>query len=297
MQTLIRHTVLGAALILLFASCADNHPATRPLVVTSIAPLGDWIAAVGGDAVDVQVLVPPASSPHTFELTPGQLRVAGAASLVVLNGAGLEYWAGRLIENLRDPQTPVLTLGDGVDLLQDGGHHHGHGDHAAGAGNPHFWLDPVVADASVARIADALQRILPDQGDSIRLRARAYREQLQRLDEDIARTAAQWGDRRFIGDHAAWAYFARRYGLVEAGVIEELPGREISARDMAGLIRLMREQDIRTVFADVRKSPRATDILREESGARVARLDPLGSGTGYLEMMRANLREMDRVLR
>lgn len=299
---------IAAFLLLAAASCGDPEPNNRPLVVTSIPPLGDWIAAVGGDAVDVQVLVPPASNPHTFELTPAQLREASRASLIVLNGAGLEFWSHRLLENLRDTDTPVLTLADGLPLLQTGAHGHGHethghathdhGSHAHGAeGNPHFWLDPVVADSAVARIAAELILILPAAKDSILARASAYRQALRALDTDIVRAAATWSSRRFIGDHASWSYFARRYGLEEAGVIEELPGREISAREMAGLIRLMRERDIRAVFADARKSTRAADILHEETGARVALLDPLGGEGGYIALMRANLAEIDRVLR
>lgn len=296
-------TISAAVLLLLLVSaCGTQEQETRPLVVTSIRPLGDWIAAVGGDAVDVLVLVPPTSNPHTFELTPRQLREASRAALVVLNGAGLEFWSDRLIENLRDDRTPVLTLSEGVALLQTGGHahdHHGHGGHrhAHGTeGNPHFWLDPLVADSSVGRIAKALLRILPGQRDSIPPRARAYREELRRLDADILQASKSWPNRLFIGDHAAWTYFARRYGLEEAGVIEEVPGREISARAMAGLIRLMRERGVRAVFADARKSTRAAEILREETGARIALLDPHGNGS-YIEMMRANLAAIDEVLR
>ncbi|MBR9974482.1 MAG: zinc ABC transporter substrate-binding protein [Bacteroidetes bacterium] len=313
MHTHSYRNIIAALLLLAVASCGKPEMGSRPLVVTSIPPLGDWIAAVGGDAIDVLVLVPPASSPHTFELTPGQLREASRASLVVLNGAGLEFWSDRLIENLRNPKTPVLRLSDGVALLQTGtdthahdthgeaahGHNaHGHGTHGHGTeGNPHFWLDPVVADSAVGRIATALIRILPEARDSIIARTSAYQRELRRLDADIVRAAATWSSSRFIGDHASWSYFARRYGLEEAGVIEELPGREISAREMAGLIRLMRDRDIQAVFADARKSTRAADILREETGARIALLDPLGDEGGYIGLMRFNLEAIDRVLR
>ena len=305
MQKLHTPIPLLAAIFLFTVSCETPERDARPLIVTSIPPLGDWIAAVGGEAVDVQALVPANANPHTFDLTPRQLREASGAALVVLNGAGLEFWADRLLANLQQSDTPVLTLSEGVALLQTGDHHHHHHEHGGhdetahahgGMGNPHFWLDPLVADASVARIAEALVRILPGEKDSILARANAYREELRRLDADIAQASRAWRNRLFIGDHSAWTYFARRYGLEEAGVIEEVPGREISAREMAGLIALMRERGIVAVFADARKSPRAAEILEEETGARVAMLDPLGDGS-YIETMRANLAAIDRVLR
>lgn len=297
----MKHIAPVLLFLILAASCDAPRDSARPLVVTSIAPLGDWIAILGGADIDVQVLVSPASNPHTFELSPGQLRDASQASLVVLNGAGLEFWAERLLDNLRDPRTPVLTLSEGIEVLQDGhahNHDHAHAHGGTAMGNPHFWLDPVLALESVHRIAAALITLLPARRDSIEKRLARLDGALRRLDAEIGTAAAGWASRRFVSDHAAWVYFARRYGLEEAGVIEELPGREISARAMAGLIRTMKEKDIQVVFADVRKSSRAADLLGEEAGARVARLDLLCSdGRGYLAMMRDNLVKMSAVMR
>jgi zinc transport system substrate-binding protein len=183
-----------------------------------------------------------------------------------------------------------------VELLQDGGHD-GHG-HAHAAGNPHFWLDPVIAAAAVRRITRAVASLRPERADSITARARSYLRELERLDSEIEGIVRRWKQRRYIGDHSSWVYFARRYGLQEAGVIESVPGREVSARELSSLIALMREKDIDVVFADKRKSTRSVEILAEESGARIAPLDPLGaSGIGYIPLMRWNVREMAKVMR
>ncbi len=292
-----RRIIISLCAAVILTACSQTEQRRKPLVVTSIAPLGDWIAAVGGDDVDVLVLVPPSSNPHTFELSPGQLRDASEASLVVLNGAGLEYWSDRLLDNMRTADISVVTLADSVELLQDGGHD-GH-DHAHAAGNPHFWLDPVIAAAAVRRIAIAVAALLPpDRGDAIVARMNAYVGELRRLDAEIRNSVSRWKQRRFIGDHSSWVYFARRYGLEEAGVIESVPGREVSARELSSLIGLMRKQGIDVVFADRSKSTRSVDILAEESGARVALLDPLGaSGLGYIPLLRSNVREMTAVMR
>ncbi|MFA6234836.1 MAG: metal ABC transporter substrate-binding protein [Bacteroidota bacterium] len=297
MNTAKTTVFLGMALLL--TACAPVPEHRSLLVVTSIAPIGAWISAVGGDDVEVLVLVPPSSNPHTFELTPGQLRDASRAKLVVLNGAGLEYWSDRLLDNLQDANVPVLILSDSVELLQ-AADTHGSGDaHGHGAGgNPHFWLDPVIAASSVRRIAGMLSSLLPDKQDSIATRAEVYAAALTKLDSEIANTVHKWSKRRFIGDHSAWVYFARRYGLEESGVIEAIPGREASAREMSSLIRMMRAERVDVVFTDKRRSTRAADILAEESGARIARLDPMGlSETGYPDLLRSNVEEMARVMR
>ncbi|MFZ1731013.1 MAG: metal ABC transporter substrate-binding protein [Bacteroidota bacterium] len=315
-------TIIILGLAFLSGACNPSEEQQKFLVVTSIAPLGAWISAVGGPDVEVLILVPPSSSPHTFELSPGQLRQASRANLVVLNGAGLEYWSERLLENLQNPKTPVLTLSENVQLLQDG-HADGHisadasaqsasphsddavnhtpvdADHGHGAaGNPHFWLDPTIASASVTRIAEALVSLLPGKKDSMLARAATYKAALTRLDTEIHEAVNTWRQKRFIGDHSAWVYFARRYGLDEAGVIEAIPGREVSARELSSIINLMKRDHVSVVFADGRKSMRAADILAEETGARIARLNPMGiSGNSYLELLRSNVKEMARVMK
>ncbi|MBR9977445.1 MAG: zinc ABC transporter substrate-binding protein [Bacteroidetes bacterium] len=304
-----RTIFLLLALSLLFPACSPTERGDTPLIVTSIAPLGSWISAVGGDDVEVLILLPSTMNPHTFELTPVQLRQAGQASMIVLNGAGLEFWASRLLDNLSDKDIPVVTLSDFVDLLQVGheheahdhrGHDHG-GDHQRAhtheAGNPHFWLDPAIAAHSVMRIADRIADILPEKRDSIIARAEAYRLALLELDAEIAVEVSTWKQHRFIGDHSAWVYFARRYDLEEAGVIEAIPGREISARALADLIALMQSRQVNVVFSDMRNASRAADILAEETGARLVRLDPIGAvESDYIDIMRFNVSEMAKVM-
>ncbi|MBN1446812.1 MAG: zinc ABC transporter substrate-binding protein [Bacteroidetes bacterium] len=286
--------VIGIALFML-TNCNLQGEADKPTVVASITPVGDWVRQVAGDALHVAVIVPPSASPHTFELRPQQLREAVRARLVVFMGAGLEYWDDELLANLND-RVRVLRLSEGQKLIQsDDGH-----DHSHGAGNPHLWLDPVFAQQAVRAIADELSALFPDKDTLFSRRADAYIDSLRRLDADIQRTAKKWRSRRFVGDHSSWVYFARRYGLTQTGVIEATPGREISARDMSRLIRTMARKRVRAIFADRRKSTQAPETLAEATGAKVAMLDPIGGGQmqeTYLEMMRENLREMNRVLR
>ena len=292
-----RSGLMYAMVLLLLAGCrpADQQDA-RPVVVTSIAPIGDWIRNITGDAVDVLVVVPPNASPHTFELQPRMLRESARASLVVLIGNGFESWADKLVSNVENPEVRTLLLTEGADipaLISDK-----HGDHVHAA-NPHVWLDPVFAAAAVERISTALVELFPDQEHAMQTRAAAYRDSLHALHRHISVRAQQWIGRAFIGDHSSWVYFARRYGIKQAGVIENIPGREVSARTMGSLIDMMRKQSITAIFSDIRKSSQAVEILAEETDARIAALDPLGSertSFTYLGLMRYNVREIDRVL-
>lgn len=307
----IRHTGIAAlprsVFLLLLVSgfligatgCRPVDDTGKPTVVTSIAPLGDWMREIAGDHLNVVVIVPPNGNPHTFELRPQQLREAAGARLLVLIGAGFEYWEDELLANM-DKRVRVMHLSDGHDLLQDDDHAGGHDGHGHAAGNPHLWLDPVFARQAVDQIAQELSGIFPDLDTAFTRNSQRYMAELHNLDAEIRRKVSSWKYRRFVADHSSWVYFSRRYGLRQEGVIEETPGREISAREMSALIRRMKRRHVHAIFADIRKSSHAVDVLAEETGARVAYLDPIGSrqtADSYIELMHCNVDEMRRALR
>lgn len=296
--TMFRFGLIVAVSLLLFAACShEEKNNARPVVVTSIAPLGDWVRQIGDNAFDVHVVVPPNASPHTFELQPHALKKIAGASAVLLIGKGFEAWSDKLLSVIENPQVKVLVLLEdlhGHELLAE--EHHGH-VHAA---NPHLWLDPLFAADAVQRIEALLIDQFPDHIDAIRRQARSYRDSLHALHEEIDALAKRWNGKSFVADHGSWVYFAKRYGIRQEGVLEEIPGREVSARSLGRLIERMRENNVTAIFADIRKPRQAADILSEETGAGIVPLDPLGSertSFSYIELMRYNAHEIDRVLR
>jgi ABC-type Zn uptake system ZnuABC Zn-binding protein ZnuA len=299
------HAFLLTSLFLAaFAGCTDNTNDRRPLVVTSIRPLAQWIQGVAGERVRVLALLPPNANPHTFELLPRQIEQATSAELLVFMGAGMEPWGEKLRANISAADPLVLQLSEGETLLQDSHNHHDHEGHAHGGvhalGNPHLWLDPQFAMRAVERIRQVLSRRFPALAAEFRDNAARYIDSLRALDADIARTSAQWTHRAFVADHSSWPYFAARYTLRDAGAIESQPGREISAREMAELTTRLRSERIRALFVDVRSNSSAVKLLAEESGARIVRLDPLGGvlpSHSYMALMRANVEAMSEALR
>jgi ABC-type Zn uptake system ZnuABC Zn-binding protein ZnuA len=289
---------------LLSAGCGKRSDGDdRPLVVASIQPLAQWVQAVGGDEIRVTTLLPSNANPHTYELLPRQIEGAANARLLLTIGAGLEPWADKLAQNMKSDNAVRLALSDGETLLQDSHEHHDHGHdhgHVHEFGNPHLWLDPLFAIRSVEKIRDALSLLYPDREQRFRQHADQYIDSLKHLHTHIETVAAGWSQRRFIADHSSWVYFAERYGLREAGAIERQPGREISARELAGLIRTMKASGIKAIFADIRSNARGVELLAEESGARIAFLDPLGgalTSASYITLMRENVTAMDAIMK
>jgi zinc transport system substrate-binding protein len=276
------------------AGGANSSPARgdRLPVTASIAPLADFARQVGGDHVGVITLVPPGASPHTFEPIPSQVAQMARARLLVINGVGLECWAGRLVEGADNPELVVVDTSQGIDILERDGDGSG--------GNPHIWLDPQNAIVQVSHIRDALIQADPAHADDYRASAQRYVQELGTLDQEIADEVATWSKREFIAFHPAWVYFARRYGLKQAAVIEAAPGREPSPAEVARIIETARRIGAKAIFAEPQFSPKAAQTLAEESGAQVLFLDPLGSSLRdpcYLNLMRYNVAQMANALR
>jgi zinc transport system substrate-binding protein len=276
------------------AGGANSSPAMgdRLLVAASIAPLANFAHQVGGDHVQVITLVPPGASPHTLELTPSQVEQVARARLLVLNGVGLEYWADKLVEGAGNPNLIVVDTSQGIEILG--------GDADEPDGNPHIWLDPQNAIVQVEHIRDALLQADPAYADDYRASAERYIHELRLLDQEIADEVATWSNREFIAFHPAWVYFARRYGLVQAAVIQRSPGREPSPAEVAHIIETAKRIGARAIFAEPQFSPKAAQTIAEETGAQVLFLDPLGSSLddpSYVNLMLYNVAHMAQALR
>lgn len=263
----------------------EPFPEGELLVAASIPPLGDFARGVGGEHVRVEVLVPAGASPHTYEPTPAQMRYLSGARLLVVVGLGLEYWLPDVVAAVQNPNLEVVVTSQGIELLDE---------------NPHIWLDPLNAIIQVGHIRDALIRVDPGRRLDYEMNAAHLIGEFVELDAEIRERVSSWSGRAFIAQHPAWAYFALRYGLVQAAVIEAIPGREPSPAEIARIIEMARREGIRALFAEPQLPPRALEVIAAELGLEVIVLDPLGGVPGresYLELMRYNLAGFEAALK
>jgi zinc transport system substrate-binding protein len=231
-------------------------------------------------------------------------------------GAGLEFWADQLVASSGRKLTPVVLSG-GMTLIRNvdphpaesvkgTGHaskkpgHAGHA-HSDDSGNPHIWLDPHLAKTMVMRIQEALSNADPAHAAGYETRAKAYLDRLDALDRSIADAVSRFKIRQVVSFHASWDYFAARYGLTLAGVIEKSPGRNPTPREIAGIVSGIRDFGIRAVFTEPQFSPKVADVIAGEAGVKVLILDPLGGETlagrnTYIGLMEYNLKIMKEAM-
>lgn len=302
MGTLLRRLGLSTLLLLPLAASGCNAGDSEspsdgpPVVLTSIFPLGDLVSQLAGEHARVEVLLPPGSSPATFDIAPRQIQDVEKSVLFILIGGGLDEWLSDLPAG-SGGTAPTIRVSDGIHLLAEEDDH-GHG----GSGNPHIWLDPIlVRDEVVGKLAAALGKALPGAEAEILARAEELADSLTGLDQEIREALAPLEQRAFIATHSAWTYFALRYGLEEAGVIHAHPGEDPSSREMAHLTEIARAQGIDCLFVEPQLGEVAARALAAELSLPTYSLDPLGDPdqadrSGYFELLRYNTSQFLRGL-
>lgn len=293
-------------LIILFLLSAQNSYAEKLKVVASIFPLGDIAKQVGGERVDVKVMLPPGVSPHTFEPTPLEMMEMHNAKVFVKAGAGLEFWAEKMLKASGSKGLIVVDASAGLPLTKgihsreaEMKNYNSH-DFSESA-DPHIWLDPVFAKTVVDKITDVLSRADSAGKQYYSERAGKYKKDLDALNNEIMEEVKKFRIKEYVTFHPAWNYFSKRYGLKVAGVIEESPGREPSPKHIARIIREIKRIRSKVVFAEPQFNPAIAEVIAKEAGANVLFLDPIGGPNikgrdTYLGLMRYNLSVMKEAM-
>ena len=149
------------------------------------------------------------------------------------------------------------------------------------AGNPHIWLDPVLAQDICRKIAAAFIQADPGHRAQYEANLKNYLAALDELNREIEQHAQTWRLRDFVSFHPSFSYFARRYNLHEVGTIEAAPGREPTPRHLQNLVAAIRRYGIKVVFAEPQLNPRVAEVIAQEAGVKVLRLDPMGGAPPY----------------
>lgn len=147
-------------------ACASGRVAGdgRIAVVAAESVWGSLVEQVGGDRARVATLIGnPDTDPHAYEPTPADARLVSDARYVVVNGAGYDPWASRLLDTTQGGPRTVLGI-DGVAGRHDGD-------------NPHMWYSPPIVLAVIARVAADLGALDPADAAYFSGRAATLRTQ------------------------------------------------------------------------------------------------------------------------
>ena len=231
----------------------------RTVIIVSILPQADFVEHVGGDKVDVIVMIPPGANPATYEPTASQLKAVSSAATYVKVGSGLpfeEVWLDKICS--ANPDMMIIDTSEGINLIQ---------------GDPHIWLSPRSAMVQVENIYKGLVAMDPENSEYYYRNKEQYINDLEVLDTDITESLSGFDGRNFMVFHPSWGYFSRDYDLTMIAV--EIEGKEPSAGDMARLVETAKENNIKIIFVQPQFSTKSAEVIAKEIGGSVVAVDPL----------------------
>jgi len=274
-RTLARLGVVVAILLAASAPFIPGAQAARKLrVVATIPDLKSLTEAVGGDLVEVESLTRGTQNFHEAEVRPSMMLKLRRADAVVENGLDLDAWADVAIEGANNPEIirggrGRIEISKGIEVLEVPS---ARVDRSMGdvhpRGNPHFSLDPGLAPAITQNIVDGLARVAPESRAVFEQNRTAFLAQLAQRMAEWTKTMEPLRGSKVVVFHPDFIYLLTRFGLVQAGTVEDRPGIPPSPQHLVNLIRQMKEEKIKVILVEPWNDIKLANKVAEEAGAK-----------------------------
>jgi len=256
---------------------------SRLPVFVSIVPQQYFVQQIGGDHVDVQVMVQPGASPATYEPRPRQMTALAGARLYFSIGVAFEsVWLDKIMA--ANPAMTLVRTDAGIRKIPMATHHHGEETHHEGEEthgesshdgilDPHIWLSPPLVRQQAGTILEALTAADPGRSNDYETNYRRFVNEIDALDRDLKTLFAGKEGLPFMVFHPAWGYFAQAYGLTQVPI--EVEGKDPKPAQLQVMIENARTQGIRVVFVQPQFSVKRAELVAREIGGQVVFADPL----------------------
>ena len=324
---------LGLTILIFAAGCQrvdqqDNEYETggatdtgKLKVVATTTIVGDVVSEIGGDLIDLTVLLPVGTDPHGFDPTPQDVAKLADADVIFANGLGLEEFLDSMIESA-GVENKVVYVSDGIDLLRseehhdedEGEEHHDedegeehHNEHNHGGIDPHTWFSPLNVMVWIHNIAYALSDVDPDSAQAYAHNEEVYEAELVELDTWIREQVAQIPEdnRNLVTDHSLFTYFADEYSFTQVGAL--IPGystvSEPTAQELAQIEDAIEDLNVKAVFVGYTVNPVLGERVADDTGTELvfvytgALSETDGAAATYLHYMRYNTTAFVNALR
>ncbi|MBD2728958.1 zinc ABC transporter substrate-binding protein [Nostoc sp. FACHB-892] len=271
-------------------------------VVTTFLPIYLFTKAVAGNVADVEILVPPGTEVHEYQATPQNVKAIATANVLVKNGLGLEEFLKNTVKNAENSKLTEIDASKGIKPLneispvvrtteEEKDHDHEHGQ-----GNPHVWLDPVLAKQQVTNIRDGLIAADPANKVTYEANATAYIKELESLNSEFQQTLQKTPSCTFITFHDAFPYLAQRYNLKQVAVVQ-IPEDQLSPTDVQNAVNAVKKFKVKALFSEPGVDNKLLTSLSKDLKLNLRTLDSLETGETdpqhYFKAMKANLQTLE----
>ncbi len=271
--------VVIAAVIAGLPAHAASGEGGRIRAFVSILPQAYLVERIGGEHVEVRILVGEGQEPHTFEPTPAQMAALADSDVYFTIGVPFET---ALLSRVRSlfPHLSITDTVRGVRLRYFAEEHKADAHkipdaHARGGRtpDPHTWLDPGRVKIMAGNIALSLKALDPGHGDVFEHNLERLLQDLDRVDARIAGILEPLKGRRIYVFHPAFGYFCEAYGLEQMAL--EVQGKEPAAKQLTRIIEKARDEGVKVIFVQSQFSGKAARAIAESIGGVVVPINPL----------------------
>jgi len=275
-------------------------------VVATTSIVFDVVKQVGGDTIDLDLLLPLGTDPHSFEPTPQDMTKLSNADVIFINGAGLEIFLDPLIKN-SDGNFRIEDLSRDIQLISLGVNSEENDDHSSGGFDPHIWMDPNNVILWVNQISGLLSKMDSRNSALYESNALAYTNELNALNRWIVDRVNEISpeQRTLVTDHLVFGYFAKAYGFEQLGAI--LPSystlSQPSAQEVASLEETIREKGSKAIFVGMSENPNLARSIAEDTGINLVFVytgsltEPGGIADSYIDLIRYDVNAIVAALR
>lgn len=244
-------------------------------VVVTVGPQEEFVKRVGGDRVNVTVMVPPGADPHTYEPLPNQMKQVQNAQIYFQVGSDVEFelaWMGKLTS--MNSQMKLVNTSTGIQLIPNTAE-------SEEGSDPHVWVSPRNAKVMVENIYQSLVQADPENKDYYTKNRDEYLKELDELDKNITQRLSGKNNTKIMVYHPAWAYFCKDYNLKQISI--EQNGKEPTPQAIVSLVDTARRENIKVIFVSPEFSTSNAQVIASEIGGKVVVIDPLSND--YLKNM------------
>jgi zinc transport system substrate-binding protein len=246
-------------------------------IMASIPPQAEFLEKIGGNYINVKIIVPPGADPHTFELKPELLKSFSEADAYFKIGSGIEFeltWMDKIAGFNKNMK--IYDCSKNIKFIHSDTGSAESDEHADGyiTGNdPHIWVSIKNAMIISENIYEGLSRLDPKNSNVFLANRNSYQQKLIDLDKKITESLSGAKNRKFMVYHSAWSYFARDYGMEEISI--ESSGKEPTFAGIREAIDLARQNNIKIIFVSPQFSTKSAETIAKEIGADIVLIDPL----------------------
>ena len=270
-------------ILFLFIAAFTILNASKQELTVSISPQKYFVQKIVKDKFDINVMVKPGASPHTYEPKSSQMKSLSNSKIYFYTGVSFENaWLDKF--KLSAKNTIFVDTAVGIEKLameahsHEGEEHNEHKDeakhdHENEALDPHIWLDPILVKIQAKNIYDAIVKIDSQNSDFYKTNYEEFIKELDSLDENIKTILKPYQDKAFMVFHPSWGYFAKRYNLEQISV--EVEGKEPKPNELVELIKDAKIHDIKIVFVSPQFSQKTAKTISSSINAKVVSIDAL----------------------